>query len=304
MGADSVAGGTGRGTVEALIQAGAFASLRGHQNRRALVHMLDSVLVGVSRIQRDKKAGQSSLAGFLDDDSRTEGPPIPDMADYPRDQILAFERDLLGLYISDHPLEALREKFDREGIRPIASLSEMADRAEVTLGGIIASVKPFTSKKSGEAMAFFTLEDTTGSVACTVFPHNYAKCRDNLVKDRIVILKGKANHRDRVRDTEESGHIVEVLADHVQLVGDVPGIANNGPAKIVIRVDNSKRSVLQYVREAVDQYRGNGSACPIYLRVTENNATHEVRTLMRAEFSDQFRAAVEHILGAQTVWAE
>ena len=303
MTSDAGAAGTGRGTIEALIQAGAFAGMPQHQNRRALVHILDSVMVGVSRTQREKKAGQSPLDMF-NDDSRSEPLPVPDVADYPRDQILAFERDLLGLYISDHPLEALRETFDRDGVRPIVSLSEMADRAEVTLGGIISSVKPYTSRKSGEPMAFFTLEDTTGNVACTIFPSNFAQYRENLVKDRIVIVKGKANHRDRVRDTEDTGHIVEVLADQVQLVGDISGSAGNGPGKIVIRVDGSKRNVLQFVREAVDQFRGNGNACPIYLRVTEKGAVHEVRTLLRAEYSEPFRAAVEHILGAQTVWAE
>jgi DNA polymerase-3 subunit alpha len=175
---------------------------------------------------------------------------------------------------------------------------------EVTLGGIISSVKPFTSKKSGEPMAFFTLEDTTGSIACTIFPHNYKQYRENIIKDRIVILKGKANHRDRVRDSEDSGHIVEVLADQVQLVGDAANAGNGIPRRIMIRVDSSKRSVLQFVRDAVDQYRGNGNACPIYLRIADQDSVHEVRTLLRAEYCEPFRAAVEHILGTQTIWVE
>lgn len=301
---DTGGSGVSRGTIEALIQAGAFAALPGHQNRRALVQMLDTILMSVSRTQRDRKSGQSSLSDMFGEGSRSECMPIPDVADYARDQVLAFERELLGLYVSDHPLVALRPMFEREGVRPIVSLSEMADRTEVTLGGIISSVKLFTSKKSGEPMAFFTLEDTTGSVACTIFPHIYAQYRDNLVKDRIVLLKGKANHRDRVRDTDEGGHIVEVLADQIQLIGDGLGAVNNAPRKIVIRLDGSKRRMLKFVREAVEQHRGNGNACPVYLRVTECDRIHEVRTLLQAEFNEPFRAAVEHILGPHAIWVE
>jgi DNA polymerase-3 subunit alpha len=230
--------------------------------------------------------------------------PMPDVSEYPRDQILAFERELLGLYLSDHPLHAFTDVFERAGVRPIVALADMADREDVVLGGIISSVKPFTAKKSGDAMAFFTLEDTTGSVSCTMFPRVFAQFGANLVKDKIVLLTGKANHRDRVRDDDDGGHIVEVLADQVQLVGDGIGTVQSGPSRIVIRLDGSKRGMLRFVREAVEQHRGGVASCPVYLRVSESDRVHEVRTPLLAEYNEPFRAAVEHILGSQAVWTE
>jgi DNA polymerase-3 subunit alpha len=302
MCSENGAGAVTRATIEALIQAGAFSNLPGHGNRRALVQMLDAVLLGASKAQRDKRAGQSSLADMFGDTHRSESMPVPNVSDYGRDQILAFERELLGLYISDHPLQAMSQTFEREGVKHISELAEMQDRAEVTLGGIVSGIKPFTAKRSGEPMAFFTLEDVTGSVSCTMFPKVYAQYRDSLVKDKIVLLKGKTSYRDRVRDAEESSHNVEVLADSIQLINESG--AGAAPRKIVIRLDGSKRDMLRFVKEAVDKYRGNGESCPVYLRITDSDTIHEVRTPMHAEFNEPFRADVEHILGASTVWVE
>jgi len=293
-----------RSTIEALIQAGAFSSMPGHQNRRALIQLLDSVLLSAGRAQKEKRSGQVGGMFGDDDTACASVMPMPDVSEYPRDQILAFERELLGLYLSDHPLHAFTDVFERAGVRPIVALADMADREDVVLGGIISSVKPFTAKKSGDAMAFFTLEDTTGSVSCTMFPRVFAQFGANLVKDKIVLLTGKANHRDRVRDDDDGGHIVEVLADQVQLVGDGIGTVQSGPSRIVIRLDGSKRGMLRFVREAVEQHRGGVASCPVYLRVSESDRVHEVRTPLLAEYNEPFRAAVEHILGSQAVWTE
>ena len=304
----SEAGGVSRGTIEALIQCGAFASLPGHTNRRALVDILDQCCQQAQRAQKDKKNGQASLADmFGDDDSAgvtVESVPIPNVPDYPSAQLLNFERDLLGLYLSDHPLMAFAARFEKARALRVSDLSEMPDRAEITLGGIITSIKPFTSKKSGDPMAFFTLEDMTGTVSCTMFPAVFAQQGQYLEKDKIVLLKGKANHRERVRDDDEGGNIVEVLADEILQLGG--GAAGNqaGPSKIVIRLDPSKRDMMRYVRDTVEQHRGNGSAAPVHLKVAEGGQMHEVRTELLAEFDEGFRQALERILGRQTVWVE
>jgi DNA polymerase-3 subunit alpha len=300
------AGGVTRGTMEALIQCGAFSTLPGHTNRRALAQILDSACQSATRLQREKKMGQESLAdmfGDEDDSTPLANIPIPNVPDYPRDQLLGFERDLLGLYISDHPLQAFLATFEKRNAHKISALAEMPDRQEILLGGIITNVKPFTSKKSGEPMAFFTLEDMTGTISCTMFPSAFATQGHHLEKDKIVLLRGRANHRERVRDDDEGGHIVEVLAEEIQpLAGGASH--SGGPSKIVLHIDPSKREVLRFVRDTVEQHRGNGNACPIHLRVPENGQLYEVRTPLLAEFNETFRAALERLLGRQTVWIE
>ena len=301
-------GNVSRSTMEALIQCGAFASLPGHANRHALAEVLDQCCQSAQRAQKDKKSGQVSLADMFGDDDSTsttiESIPIPDIPEYPSAQLLGFERELLGLYLSDHPLQAFTARFERAHALRISDLPDCADRAEITLGGIITSIKPFTSKKSGEPMAFFTLEDMTGTVSCTMFPSSFANAGHFLEKDKIVLLNGKASHRERVREDEEGGAIVEVLADSIVPLGSGGTNSGAGNSKIVIRLDPNKRDVLRYVRETVEQHRGNGSAVPVHVRVPESGRTHEVRTELLAEFNDSFRQALERILGRQTVWME
>ena len=218
-------------------------------------------------------------------------------------QTLSHSPDLLGLYLSDHPLQTYLPRFEKAHVTRISELPEMPDRAEIMLGGIITSIKPFTSKKSGEPMAFFNLEDMTGTVSCTMFPSSFAAHGHHLEKDRIVLLKGKASHRERVREDDEGGHIVEVLAEEIYPLAN-GGNTSERINKIMIQVDPSKREVLKYVRETVEQYRGNGSAAPVHVRVQDGGEVKEVRTELLAEYNDAFRQALERLLGRQSVWVE
>ena len=298
-------GNVSRGVMEALIHSGAFASLPGHQNRRALIHVLDAALQAATRAQKDRKSGQASLAdmfGDAEDDTVVETIPIPNVPEFARDQLLGFERDLLGLYISDHPLQTFLPTFEKRRAVRISDLAEMGDRQEVTLGGIITSIKPFTSKKSGEPMAFFNIEDMSGTVACTMFPKIFADFGDRLQKDAIVLLRGKTSHRERVREDDDGGVIVEILADEVSALSEASG--KDGPKRIVIKLDPTKPEMLRYVKETVEAHRGNGGASEVFLHVPQGQELHVVRTPLFAEFNEPFRAAIERLLGRQTVWVE
>src|SRR5262249_22637511 len=160
---------------------------------------------------------------------------------------------------------------------------------------------PFTSKKSGEPMAFFNLEDMTGTVSCTMFPSTFAQQGQNLEKDKIVLLRGRTSHRDRVREDDEGGHIVEILAEEVMPLGHGGANAGGGAGKIVIHLDPTKREMFRFVRETVEQHRGNGNACPIHVRVPDGGKLHEVKTELLAEFTEPFRLALERLLGRQSV---
>lgn len=306
-------GGVSRTTVETLILSGAFANLPGHNNRRALMQILEDCCQAAARAQRERKGGQASLADILleagDDtggnQSFARGIAIPDIPDFPSRQLLGYERELLGLYLSEHPLHAFRETFERRRVTPIVDLTELPDRSEVLLGGIITAIKPFTSKKSGEPMAFFTLEDLTGSISCTIFPSAFASQRQNLEKDRVVLVRGRTSHRERVREEgEDDTPLVEFLAEEITPLSESMVNLTQKASRIVLRIEPSRRDVLRYVRNTIESYRGNGSACPVYLRVTERNKVHEVRTELFAEYSEEFRQAVERLLGRQAVWVE
>ncbi len=300
--------GVARGVIETLIHTGAFDQFAQHKARRALVHILDDACQIAVKAQKEKKSGQGSMMDMFggDDDSSAamEEIPIPNIPEYPSEQLLNFERELLGVYISDHPLHAHIQTFERQRVTKIVELAEIPDRTEVFLGGIITATKPFTSKRSGELMVFFTLEDITGSVSCTMFASNYASYRDLIEKDKIVILKGKASYRERVRDDEEGGATVEILADAVAAVGASGSANQNGANRIIVQVDESKRNVLRYVREAIESHRGNGNARPVFIHVCTGRKRTVIRTALIAEYTDDFRNSMEQLLGKQSTWAE
>jgi len=162
-------------------------------------------------------------------------------------------------------------------------------------------VEYFFSAKNMEGLLLSVA--TTGTIACTMFPSAYASSGHNLEKDRIVLLKGRASHRERVRDDDDGGPIVEVLAEEIFPLANGAGAADR-VNKIMIQVDPTKRDVLRYVRETVEQYRGNGGAAPVHVRVQDGGQVHEVRTELLAEYNDAFRQALERLLGRQSVWVE
>jgi len=231
---------------------------------------------------------------------------LPDLPEFGRDQLLGFERDLMGLYITDHPLQAHTATFAKRNCTKIAELAELSDRHEVLLGGIITAMKPFTSKKSGEPMAFFTLEDMTATMRVTIFPSNFAQWGDAIAKDAIVMVKGRTSYRDRMRDDDddEGERTVELLADEVYTVSGGARKADTAGRKIIIRLDEGKRNNLRFVRETIEQYRGNGGAQEVYLHVPVGEELKVVRTELFAEFTDPFRVAIEKLLGRQAVWQE
>jgi DNA polymerase-3 subunit alpha len=303
----SEGGAVGRAVIEALILCGAFASLPGHTNRKALAHILDDCCQSAARAQRDRRSGQASLSEMFADeetDGASTAIAIPNIPDFPRNQLLGYERDLLGLYISEHPLNAFAAVLQRRNALRVSDLAEMPDRTEVTLGGVVSAIKPFTSRRSGEPMAFFTLEDASGSVSCTMFPSAYANFRKNLEKDRLVLLRGKVSYRDRVRDDDEGGRVVEVLADEVLPLTNGATAGDGSPRQLHIRLESNRRDMMRFVRDALEHNRGAGGAIPVYLHIAEEGVERIVRTPMLAEYNEPFRAEVEKLTGRQTVWVE
>jgi DNA polymerase-3 subunit alpha len=292
-----------RATVEALIQCGAFESV--HCNRRALAEALDTAMQLASRAERDRRAGQGDLfgGGGANTAHETHEVYLPDVPEYPTDQILRFEKELLGLYVSDHPLQKHRAQIEKLAPTTVDMLHDREDREEVVLGGLITNVKPFRSKKTNEPMAFFTLEDLTGrNVSVTVFPSVFKEYGSVVEQDKIVILKGRISIRERVRDDEEGERTVEILAEEIRsLSNGVNGSGSGGPKALHIRLDRTRREVLHLLRGALEQCRGEA---PVYLHVPNGGVIRKVVAGLRVDPGEGLRGMVERLVGKQAVWLE
>src|SRR6201746_2392832 len=179
--------------VESLIKAGAFDSL-GHR-RRALVAIHETAVDQYADIKRNEAIGQDSLFGALDDDSGGFGVNIavPDIDDWDKQTLLGHEREMLGLYVSDHPLMGLEHILSSASDCTIGALlldEERADGSTVTVAGLVTSVQRKITKR-GDAWAMVTLEDLEGAVDVLLFPSAYQSASTLLNEDAILTVKGR-----------------------------------------------------------------------------------------------------------------
>jgi len=180
--------------MESLIKAGAFASLC---KRSQGMQTIDLIMKAAASRQKDKSSGQISLFDLGGEQAICEDTEIemPDVAEFPEKELLNFEKEYLGLYLTGHPLAAAMHKLKNFVSTDIFTLKENDDDIEkVCLGGIIVDFKQRLTKK-GEMMAIFTLEDLTGQIKVLVFPRTLAKIGP-LMNDQIIFLEGKFNVQD------------------------------------------------------------------------------------------------------------
>jgi DNA polymerase-3 subunit alpha len=188
--------------IESLVKAGAFDSM-GHR-RRALVAVHESVVDQYVDIKRNEAIGQDSLFGGLDDDGAGFGVSvtIPDIDDWDKQTLLGHERDMLGLYVSDHPLLGLEHILANGTDCTIGQLLTDEDRPDgstVTVSGLVTSVQRKITKR-GDAWAMVTLEDLEGAIEVLLFPSAYQLSNTLLNEDAIVTVKGRLS---RSKDTPE-----------------------------------------------------------------------------------------------------
>jgi DNA polymerase III subunit alpha len=185
-------------TVESLIKAGAFDSL--NHPRRGLLAVFEQIIDTTVVRRRERDQGVMSLFGEMDDAAGggfNERIDIPNI-EFDKSDRLKFEKEMLGLYVSDHPLLGVEAALKRKTDCAIADLGEQEDGSVVVLGGVITGLsRKFTRK--GDQMAVFVLEDLDSSVEVTVFPRTLAEQGHRLIDDAIVSVKGRIDRRDESR---------------------------------------------------------------------------------------------------------
>jgi len=188
-------------TVESLIKSGAFDSL-GHP-RRGLLAVHGDAIDSFLDVKRNEAVGQFDLFADLFSDEPTSGggmavtPPIP-QGEWDKGDRLAFEREMLGLYVSDHPLHGLEHVLSAAAEMSIAALGEegtVNDGQVVVLAGILSGAQRRITKQ-GRAWASATLEDLDGAVEVLFFPNTYEIVGQYIAEDAIVVVRGRADRRD------------------------------------------------------------------------------------------------------------
>lgn len=221
-----------RRALEALIHCGAFDKLE--PNRNQLIHDLELILDWAQSRAKDRASGQGNLFDLLGGGGETttvsngfeSAPKAPPVEDFPQQEKLRLEKEMLGFYISDHPLKQLQESARILAPINLSDLGDYSEGATVSAIALISSLKPVVTKK-GDRMAIIQIEDLTGSTEAVVFPKSFERIGHQIQVDARLMIWGKVDRRDDqvqfiVEDVEpiETVRMVMVELDP-KLAGDI-----------------------------------------------------------------------------------
>ncbi|ONK12868.1 DNA polymerase III subunit alpha [Streptomyces sp. MP131-18] len=273
-------------TVESLIRAGAFDDL-GH-TRKGLAERHEALIDSVVALKRKEAEGQFDLFGGMNGEADGPGPTPGTAAEFPaeewdRAQLLAGERDMLGLYVSAHPLDGLEDVLRAGSDTGIAALTagEYTDGTVVTVGGIVSGLTRKVTKQ-GNPWAIAGVEDLNGSIDCLFFPAAYQLVSHQLVEDAVVFVKGRLDRRE----------------DVPRLVGmelTVPDLASAAGTRICLEIAES-RVTPRTVAQLKDILHAHPGGTEVHLRMRGRSRTTVFRlgprVAVRPEFWGDLKAAV------------
>lgn len=252
-------------TVESFIKAGAFDSLGG--NRRQLMMVYVAVMDSVGNERKQSIDGQMSLFDIMDEDNRKELEiSMPDVEEYDRETMLAFEKEVIGVYVSGHPLEDYVESMEKQ----VTSYSKdfmhdeeghavLSDGQRAVIGGMISAINIKITKK-GQHMAFLSLEDLFGNVEVVVFPNTFERYRSLLKEDNKVYICGKVDISDEAQGKLVSDKIIsfdqtpkelwiqyENKAQYLDNLDElVPLSSGNAYDKVIIYLKDENKKKIMY----------------------------------------------------------
>ena len=183
--------------LEGLIKVGAFDSMGPFRSQ--LMAVLDQALEEASLVQRERRLGQTTLFDSVTDSTQSDlfvgGRPLPTMAEWSQDELLKFERQLTGFFITAHPLSPYAEAMRLVATHSTATLGEVQEGKEVKLCGVIGSIKLMMTKK-GNRMAIVQIEDLHGLAEVIVFPELYKNCENSIIPDGVITVTGMVDQME------------------------------------------------------------------------------------------------------------
>lgn len=244
-----------RKVIESLIKCGAFDSFGLHRSQ--MFAMIDHALDVADILQKDRDSGQLSFFDTFesDDTFKKEFQQVPDIKEWPKSQLLVFEKALLGFYITGHPLAIYEKALKMLTRYNTATLGKLVDGQEISIGGIITKVKFTFTKKTSEKMAILILEDLKGTVEVLVFPRTFKQAGKYIAGDAIVFIKGVVNLRE---DTPKiiAGEVLPLDEARKKYVHAM---------SIRLYTTGLEKKTLHQLNEIIKRYKGN---VPIYLNFT------------------------------------
>jgi len=312
-----------RKTLESLIKAGAFDSFG---ERSVVLNNIDVMLAFSSRVHKQKTSGQTDLFGNEIDQEATKSKLLLDNGGPQLNQrdMLMWERELLGIYLSQHPLESFEKLLEEQAI-PLSSLKPEHDGKAVSVGGAIMDIREITTK-NGQKMAFIKMGDKTHEIELILFPSIYQQTLGIWERDRVVMVKGKINAKDREGNIGEE---VKVMVDDAREITHEQAMAYEStgkkrpmpkpskkvalaakqapkktdetaaPKRIYIRLEHSEdQDMLMSLKSTIDSKKGDTE---VVLVLGPNESKQIIKLPMRASEDQETLFSIGQLVGAANV---
>jgi DNA polymerase III subunit alpha len=279
--------------VESLLKSGAMDSIG--PSRRGMLQVLPQAMSHGKKMRADADKGQGSIfdlfsepepapgtnGGRKGNGARTNGAPPVEIptSDFSKEELLALEKETLGLYVSSHPLKDIRHHIRREAGHLISQLVELPDGSVTTIIGMIGTVKRITTKRSGEMMAFVTVDGLDGQVEMLCFPAIYQEHKELLVDDKVVKIKGRVDHKDESE--------IKFVPMTIEAFTPKTGLE---PVALSVDGDCLPHTVIDDLKRILVRFPGQ---CSVEMHV------HHGDTLRRLRFGDGFRVDPQTSLFAE-----
>ncbi|MBB6430060.1 DNA polymerase III subunit alpha [Algisphaera agarilytica] len=292
-----------RSSVEALIKCGAFDALHGIEKRSAMVASIEEAMKSGAQ-EAELRSSGSFLFGDVDAQRKEEEKtqPVKTLAECPewtKKECLDFEKEVMGLYVSSHPLQEYAEQLERFSQTSIPDIYGLPAQQEIIVGGMLSRVRPTMVKNgrsAGSKMAMLTLEDSkSNKIDAVCFADTYATCSNALEMDAVVFLQGKVDRR-----REEPNIIVDKVIPidqaHLKLTRTVKVVIEDTPD---CDLNGESKQQLNKLREVFRQgaMRANGSAAEVVLELHQEGTVVELRLNgLRVSPDDMLLASAETIM--------
>lgn len=279
--------------LEGLIKGGAFDFT--DVSRRGLMETMEFLAEAGHKKQNDQEMGQFSLFEMEGNEIDTDcGPDGSDIEEYPKEDLLAFEKEMLGLYVSDHPLLGVKELLANQVDATLIDLNEIDDGSVLWVGGLIAKIKRINTKK-GEIMLFVTIEDLDGKVEVIVFPTGYQKFRNLVIEDNVVRIKGRI-------DKKEAGALKLIALEIETLKSEFIEGGDASSVFIKVAADKFTKGVFDKLKSILIAH--SGGASPVFLLIQDGTKTTKMRLGKEngIHIGGRFFAEVKDLLGPQAVF--
>jgi len=270
-------------TVDSLIKAGGFDSL-GHTRRGLIERYLDMLDATVAR-RRAEEMGQFSLFGGGEAGVAEVAVEIPDH-EWDKRKRLQFEKEMLGLYVSDHPLLGIEKALGLMCTSTLPGLWEREDKSQATIGGIISGItRRYT--RSGDPMLFFTLEDLQGSVEVVAFPRTVAEYGPFVREDAVVVVGGRVDHR---------GDEVKFISQEIR----EPDLTEEAMVRLRVPASRLSKNMVDRIRRVIANHPGPAS---VYVHMTSAGTEKVIRLGddHRVEPRSALYAELRELLGPSSV---